>query len=391
MDLRTKALSLHKENRGKIAIRSKIELKDREALGLAYTPGVAEPCKEIHRDKELVWDYTFRGNIIAVVSDGSAVLGLGNIGPEAALPVMEGKCVLFKTFADVDAFPLCLGTQDVDKIVETVKLISPTIGGVNLEDISAPRCFAIEERLKKEADIPIFHDDQHGTAVVVAAAMLNAIKVVDKTLKDIRIVVNGAGAAGMAITNLLMSMEAGDVILCDSRGALYEGRSEGMNPYKENIARKTNRDKAKSLSEALKGADAFVGVSVGGALTQDMVKSMAKDAMVMAMANPVPEIYPDEAKAAGAKVVGTGRSDFPNQINNVLAFPGIFRGALDVRASDINEEMKIAAANALAGLVDEGKLNADFIITDVFDPRVAPTVAAAVAKAARDTGVARLK
>jgi malate dehydrogenase (oxaloacetate-decarboxylating) len=391
MDLRTKALSLHKENRGKIAIRSKIELKDREALGLAYTPGVAEPCKEIHRDKELVWDYTFRGNIIAVVSDGSAVLGLGNIGPEAALPVMEGKCVLFKTFADVDAFPLCLGTQDVDKIVETVKLISPTIGGVNLEDISAPRCFAIEERLKKEADIPIFHDDQHGTAVVVAAAMLNAIKVVDKTLKDIRIVVNGAGAAGMAITNLLMSMGAGDVILCDSRGALYEGRSEGMNPYKENIARKTNRDKAKSLSEALKGADAFVGVSVGGALTQDMVKSMAKDAMVMAMANPVPEIYPDEAKAAGAKVVGTGRSDFPNQINNVLAFPGIFRGALDVRASDINEEMKIAAANALAGLVDEGKLNADFIITDVFDPRVAPTVAAAVAKAARDTGVARLK
>lgn len=391
MDLRTKALSLHKENRGKIAIRSKIELKDREALGLAYTPGVAEPCKEIHRDKELVWDYTFRGNIIAVVSDGSAVLGLGNIGPEAALPVMEGKCVLFKTFADVDAFPLCLGTQDVDKIVETVKLISPTIGGVNLEDISAPRCFAIEERLKKEADIPIFHDDQHGTAVVVAAAMLNAIKVVDKTLKDIRIVVNGAGAAGMAITNLLMSMGAGDVILCDSRGALYEGRSEGMNPYKENIARKTNRDKAKSLSEALKGADAFVGVSVGGALTQDMVKSMAKDAMVMAMANPVPEIYPDEAKAAGAKVVGTGRSDFPNQINNVLAFPGIFRGALDVRASDINEEMKIAAAHALAGLVDEGKLNADFIITDVFDPRVAPTVAAAVAKAARDTGVARLK
>ncbi len=390
MDLRTKALSLHKENRGKIAIRSKIELKDREALGLAYTPGVAEPCKEIHRDKELVWDYTFRGNIIAVVSDGSAVLGLGNIGPEAALPVMEGKCVLFKTFADVDAFPLCLGTQDVDKIVETVKLISPTIGGVNLEDISAPRCFAIEERLKKETDIPIFHDDQHGTAVVVAAAMLNAIKVVDKTLKDIRIVVNGAGAAGMAITNLLISMGAGDVILCDSRGAIYEGRSEGMNPYKEEIARRTNRDKAKSLSEALKGADAFIGVSVGGALTQDMVKSMAKDAMVMAMANPVPEIYPDEAKAAGAKVVGTGRSDFPNQINNVLAFPGIFRGALDVRASDINEEMKIAAAHALAGLVDEGKLNADLIITDVFDPRVAPTVAAAVAKAARDTGVARL-
>ncbi len=386
MDLRTKALALHKENQGKIAIRSKIELKDREALGLAYTPGVAEPCKEIHRDKNLVWDYTFKGNIIAVVSDGSAVLGLGNIGPEAALPVMEGKCVLFKTFADVDAFPLCLGTQDADKIVETVKLISPTIGGVNLEDISAPRCFAIEERLKKETDIPIFHDDQHGTAVVVAAAMLNAIKVVDKTFKDMRIVVNGAGAAGMAITKLIMSMGAGDVILCDSKGALYEGRLEGMNPYKEAIALKTNRSRAKTLAEAIKGADAFVGVSVAGALTQDLVKAMAKDAIVMAMANPVPEIYPDEAKAAGAKVVGTGRSDFPNQINNVLAFPGIFRGALDVRAADINEEMKIAAAHALAGLVDEDKLNADFIITGVFDPRVAPTVAAAVSAAAERRG-----
>lgn len=390
MDIRTKALALHRDNKGKIAIQSKIELKGKEDLGLAYTPGVAEPCKEIHRDKNLVWEYTFKGNIIAVVTDGSAVLGLGNIGPEAALPVMEGKCVLFKKFGNVDAFPLCLGTQDVDKIVETVKLVSPTLGGINLEDISAPRCFEIEKRLKKEIDIPVFHDDQHGTAIVVAAAMINALKVVKKTLKDIKIVVNGAGAAGMAITNLLMNMGAGDVILCDSKGAIYQGRAEGMNPYKEEIAQRTNKEGAKTLAEALQGADAFIGVSVGGVLTQDMVKTMAQDAIVMAMANPVPEIYPDEAKAAGAKVVGTGRSDFPNQINNVLAFPGIFRGALDVRARDINEEMKIAAANALASLVSEDKLGPDFIITDVFDPRVGSVVAKAVAKAAVDSGVARV-
>ena len=390
MDIRTKALALHRDNKGKIAIQSKIELKGKEDLGLAYTPGVAEPCKEIHRDKNLVWEYTFKGNIIAVVTDGSAVLGLGNIGPEAALPVMEGKCVLFKKFGNVDAFPLCLGTQDVDKIVETVKLVSPTLGGINLEDISAPRCFEIEKRLKKEIDIPVFHDDQHGTAIVVAAAMINALKVVKKTLKDIKIVVNGAGAAGMAITNLLMNMGAGDVILCDSKGAIYQGRAEGMNPYKEEIAQRTNKEGAKTLAEALQGADAFIGVSVGGALTQDMVRTMAQDAIVMAMANPVPEIYPDEAKAAGAKVVGTGRSDFPNQINNVLAFPGIFRGALDVRARDINEEMKIAAANALASLVSEDKLGPDFIITDVFDPRVGSVVAKAVAKAAIDSGVARV-
>ncbi|HRC53713.1 MAG TPA: malic enzyme-like NAD(P)-binding protein [Bacillota bacterium] len=390
MDIRTKALALHRDNKGKIAIQSKIELKGKEDLGLAYTPGVAEPCKEIHRDKNLVWEYTFKGNIIAVVTDGSAVLGLGNIGPEAALPVMEGKCVLFKKFGNVDAFPLCLGTQDVDKIVETVKLVSPTLGGINLEDISAPRCFEIEKRLKKEIDIPVFHDDQHGTAIVVAAAMINALKVVKKTLKDIKIVVNGAGAAGMAITNLLMNMGAGDVILCDSKGAIYQGRAEGMNPYKEEIAQRTNKEGAKTLAEALQGADAFIGVSVGGVLTQDMVRTMAQDAIVMAMANPVPEIYPDEAKAAGAKVVGTGRSDFPNQINNVLAFPGIFRGALDVRARDINEEMKIAAANALASLVSEDKLGPDFIITDVFDPRVGSVVAKAVAKAAIDSGVARV-
>ena len=390
MDIRTKALALHRDNKGKIAIQSKIELKGKEDLGLAYTPGVAEPCKEIHRDRNLVWEYTFKGKIIAVVTDGSAVLGLGNIGPEAALPVMEGKCVLFKKFGNVDAFPLCLGTQDVDKIVETVKLVSPTLGGINLEDISAPRCFEIEKRLKKEIDIPVFHDDQHGTAIVVAAAMINALKVVKKTLKDIKIVVNGAGAAGMAITNLLMNMGAGDVILCDSKGAIYQGRAEGMNPYKEEIAQRTNKEGAKTLAEALQGADAFIGVSVGGVLTQDMVRTMAQDAIVMAMANPVPEIYPDEAKAAGAKVVGTGRSDFPNQINNVLAFPGIFRGALDVRARDINEEMKIAAANALASLVSEDKLGPDFIITDVFDPRVGSVVAKAVAKAAVDSGVARV-
>ncbi|HOP71400.1 MAG TPA: malic enzyme-like NAD(P)-binding protein [Bacillota bacterium] len=390
MDLRTRALALHRENRGKVGIVSKIELRGKDDLGLAYTPGVAEPCKEIHRDKDLVWEYTFRGNVIAVVTDGSAVLGLGNIGPEAALPVMEGKCVLFKTFANVDAFPLCLATQDTDEIVETIKRISPTIGGVNLEDIAAPRCFEIEARLKKETDIPIFHDDQHGTAIVVAGAMINALKVVDKELSDIRIVVNGAGAAGMAITNLLLNMGAGDVILCDSRGAIYEGRTEGMNPYKEEISKRSNKDKAKTLEDALKGADAFLGVSVGGVLTQDMVRTMAKDPIVQAMANPVPEIYPDEAKAAGAKVVGTGRSDFPNQINNVLAFPGVFRGALDVRARDINEEMKIAAAHALAGLVDESQLSPDFIITDVFDERVAPAVAKAVAQAARDTRVARI-
>lgn len=381
MDLREKALALHRDNKGKIAIQSKVELKDKDDLGLAYTPGVAEPCKEIHRDKELVWEYTFRGNVIAVVTDGSAVLGLGDIGPEAALPVMEGKCVLFKKFGNVDAFPICLGTQDVDEIVQTVKAISPTLGGVNLEDISAPRCFEIEKRLKEETDIPIFHDDQHGTAVVVAAAMINALKVVGKELEDVKIVVNGAGAAGIAISNLLMNMGAGDVILCDSRGALYKGRSEGMNPYKEEIAERTNKKGAKTLAEALEGADVFIGVSVGGVLTQDMVRSMAKDQIVLAMANPVPEIYPDEAKAAGAKVVGTGRSDFPNQINNVLAFPGIFRGALDVRAKDITEEMKIAAAYALASLVSEEELSPDHIITDVFDPRVAPTIAKAVAEA----------
>ncbi len=391
MDVRTKALNLHRENKGKIEIKSKIEVKDKDDLGLAYTPGVAEPCKEIHKDKEKVWEYTFKSNIIAVVSDGSAVLGLGNIGPEAALPVMEGKCVLFKTFAGVNAFPLCLDTQDTDEIVETVKRVAPTIGGVNLEDIAAPRCFAIEEMLKKQIDIPVFHDDQHGTAIVVAAGMINALKVVNKEISNIKTVINGAGAAGIAISKLLLNMGAGNIVLCDSRGAIYDGRTEGMNPYKEEIAKKTNREKAKTLAEAVKDADAFIGVSVAGALTQDMIKTMAKDSIVLAMANPIPEIYPDEAKAAGAKVVGTGRSDFPNQINNVSAFPGIFRGTLDVRASDINEEMKIAAAYALADLVNADELSPDFIVTDVFDPRVAPAVAEAVAQAAKKTGVARVE
>lgn len=391
MDLRTQALALHRDYRGKIALQTKVTVKNREELSLAYTPGVAEPCKEIHQNRELVWEYTARGNLIAVVTDGSAVLGLGDIGPEAALPVMEGKCVLFKTFAGVDAFPLCLATKDVDKIVETVKLISPTIGGVNLEDISAPRCFAIEERLKKEADIPIFHDDQHGTAIVVAAALINALKVVGKKMADVKIVINGAGAAGVAVTKLLGDMGVGDIVLCDSKGALYRGRAEGMNAYKEDIANRTNREGAKTLAEAFKGADAFIGLSVGGSVTQDMVKSMARDPIVLAMANPVPEIYPEEAKAAGAKVVGTGRSDFPNQINNVLAFPGVLRGALEVRARDINDQMKIAAAYALAALVDEEKLGPDFIIPGVFDTRVAPAVAAAVARAAMESGVARVK
>ncbi|GFN22285.1 NAD(P)-dependent malic enzyme [Thermanaeromonas sp. C210] len=391
MDIRARALALHRENQGKIALMSKVRVQSREDLSLAYTPGVAEPCKEIHRDPDLVWEYTSRGNLVAVVTDGSAVLGLGDIGPEAALPVMEGKCVLFKTFGGVDAIPVCLATKDVDQIVATVKLLAPGLGGVNLEDISAPRCFAIEERLKRETDIPIFHDDQHGTAIVVAAALINAAKVVGKDLKELKIVVNGAGAAGIATTKLLLGLGVKEIILCDRRGALYAGRQEGMNPYKEEIALQTNREKAKSLAEALKGADAFVGLSAAGTVTREMVRSMARDAIVLAMANPVPEIYPEEAKAAGAKVVGTGRSDFPNQINNVLAFPGVLRGALDVRARDINEDMKIAAAYAIAGLVDEKELQPDYIITDVFDARVAPAVAAAVARAALASGVARLQ
>ncbi|ADL08558.1 malic protein NAD-binding protein [Thermosediminibacter oceani DSM 16646] len=351
MNLREEALKLHEENRGKIEVVSKVPLRDFRHLSLAYTPGVAEPCKEIKQNRELVYRYTCKGRVVAVVTDGSAVLGLGNIGPEAGMPVMEGKALLFKTFAGVDAFPICLATQDVDEIVGAVKNIAPTFGGINLEDISAPRCFEIERRLKQELDIPVFHDDQHGTAIVVLAGVLNALKIVGKDMAKVRFVINGAGAAGVAIAKLLLRAGAGDVVVCDRRGVIYLGR-EGMDWSKEELARITNRSGIKGdLKEAMEGSDVFIGVSAAGVVTRDMVASMAKDPVVFAMANPVPEIFPDEAKAGGAKVVGTGRSDFPNQINNVLAFPGIFRGALEVRAKDINEEMKLAAAHAIASLV----------------------------------------
>jgi malate dehydrogenase (oxaloacetate-decarboxylating) len=361
-------------------------------LSLAYSPGVAEPCKEIYEKPETVYEYTMKGNMVAVVSDGTAVLGLGNIGPEAALPVMEGKAVLFKSFAGVDAFPICLNTTDVDKIVETVKLLEPTFGGVNLEDIAAPNCFVIEERLKKEANIPVFHDDQHGTAIVTVAGLVNALKLVGKKMTEIKVVANGAGAAGIAIIKLLYSYGVRDIIMCDTKGAIYEGRPQGMNSVKAEVAKYTNRHGVTgSLADVIKGADVFIGVSVAGALTKEMVASMNPDSIIFAMANPVPEIMPADAKEAGAKVVGTGRSDFPNQVNNVLAFPGIFRGALDVRATNINEEMKVAAVEAIANLIGEEELNADYVIPAPFDPRVAPDVAAAVAKAAMETGVARLK
>lgn len=390
-DLREESLEMHRLNQGKLEVKAKVKLVDGHDLSLAYSPGVAEPCIEIHDDKEKVYDYTMKGNTVAIVSDGTAVLGLGNIGPEAAMPVMEGKAVLFKNFAGVDAFPICLDTTDIDKIVETVKLLQPTFGGVNLEDIAAPNCFVIEERLKKETNIPIFHDDQHGTAIVTLAGLINALKIVDKKISDIRVVANGAGASGIAIIKLLMSMGVKDVIMCDTKGIIYEGRPHGMNPFKEEIAKITNRNKIEgTLTDALKGADVFIGVSVAGAVTEDMVKVMNKDSIIFAMANPTPEIFPADAKKAGAKVVGTGRSDFPNQVNNVLAFPGIFRGALDVRATHINEEMKIAAAHAIADLITEEELNADNVIPDPFDPRVAPRVAAGVAKAAMDSGVARI-
>ncbi|MFV9511201.1 NAD(P)-dependent malic enzyme [Tepidibacillus sp. LV47] len=390
--LKEEALKMHRENQGKLQVSAKVPLMNAHDLSLAYSPGVADPCMAIHEDKEKVYEYTMKGNTVAVVSDGTAVLGLGNIGPEAAMPVMEGKSVLFKNFAGVDAFPICLNTTDVDKIVETVKLLEPTFGGVNLEDIAAPNCFIIEERLKKELNIPVFHDDQHGTAIVTLAGLINALKLVDKKMDEIKVVVNGAGAAGIAIVKLLMSVGVKDVIMCDTKGIIYEGRPVGMNPVKEEIAKITNKEKVQgTLADALKGADVFIGVSVAGAVTQDMVKSMNKDAIIFAMANPVPEIFPDEAKAAGARVVGTGRSDLPNQVNNVSAFPGIFRGALDVRARDINEEMKIAAAYAIAELINEDELTEDYVIPHPFDPRVAPKVAGAVAKAAMETGAARIQ
>ena len=383
---------MHRMNKGKLETVSKVEVKNAADLSLAYSPGVAEPCKEIYDKPSTVYEYTMKGNTVAVVSDGTAVLGLGNIGPEAALPVMEGKAVLFKSFAGVDAFPICLGTTDIDKIVETVKLMEPTFGGVNLEDIAAPNCFAIEERLKKEANIPVFHDDQHGTAIVTVAGLLNALKLAGKSLSEVKIVANGAGAAGIAIIKLLFTYGVRDVIMCDSKGAIYDGRPYGMNEVKDKIAKITNRDRLEgSLEEVIKGADVFIGVSVAGGLTADHVRSMNDNPVIFAMANPIPEIMPDTAKEAGALVVGTGRSDFPNQVNNVLAFPGIFRGALDVRATHINEKMKMAAVEAIAGLIGQDELNADYVIPRPFDPRVAPEVAAAVAQAAMDTGVARLK
>ncbi len=390
-NLKEESLKMHKDNQGKLEVRSKVKLENGHDLSLAYSPGVAEPCIEIHEDKEKVYDYTMKGNTVAIVSDGTAVLGLGNIGPEAAMPVMEGKAVLFKSFAGVDAFPICLNTTDVDKIIETVKLLEPTFGGVNLEDIAAPNCFIIEERLKKETNIPIFHDDQHGTAIVTLAGLINALKIVNKKIDEIKVVANGAGASGTAIIKLLMSMGVKDVIMCDTKGIIYEGRPFGMNPFKEEIAKLTNKDNIEgTLTDALKDADVFIGVSVGGAVSQDMIKVMSNDPIIFAMANPTPEIFPEDAKAVGARVVGTGRSDYPNQVNNVLAFPGIFRGALEVRATDINEDMKIAAAYAIADLIKEEELNADYVIPDPFDPRVAPQVAARVAQAAMDSGVARL-
>lgn len=390
MDYASESLKLHYELKGKIEMTPRAAVDSKEALALAYTPGVAQPCLEIQKDVSKSYDLTRRWNTVAVVTDGTAVLGLGDIGPEAGMPVMEGKCVLFKAFGDVDAIPLCVRSKSVDDIVNTVTLLAGSFGGVNLEDISAPRCFEIEDRLKKTCDIPIFHDDQHGTAVITLAGMLNALKVVGKKIEDVKIVTSGAGAAGIAIIKLMMSMGLQNVIMTDRQGAIYEGR-DGLNPIKEEMAKITNRNHEKgTLAEVIKGADVFVGVSAPGTLTAEMVKTMAKDPIIFACANPTPEIFPDEAKAAGAAVVSTGRSDFPNQVNNVLCFPGIFRGALDVRASAITENMKIAAAYAIAGLVSDEELNAEYILPQAFDPRVKDAVAKAVAEAARKDGVARI-
>ena len=391
MDYAKESLRLHGEWKGKIEVVATVPVETKEDLSLAYTPGVAQPCLEIQKDINKSYELTRRHNLCLVVTDGTAVLGLGDIGPEAGMPVMEGKCVLFKTFGGVDAFPLCIKSKDVDEIVNTIYLISGSFGGVNLEDIAAPRCFEIEKKLKEKCDIPIFHDDQHGTAVITLAGLMNAAKVVGKSFDSLKVVINGAGAASIAICRLLLSSGIKDITLCDRTGIIYEGREKGMNPVKEEMALVTNRAKKQgSLADALVGADVFIGVSAPNTVSVDMVRSMAKDAIVFACANPTPEIFPDDAKAGGAKVIATGRSDFPNQINNVLAFPGIFRGTFDVRASDINDEMKIAAANALAGLISAEELSADYIIPKAFDPRVGKTVAKAVAEAARKSGVARI-
>ena len=390
MDYAKESLRLHEQWRGKIEVQATVPVASREDLSLAYTPGVAQPCLEIQKDLEKSYDLTRRHNLCAVITDGSAVLGLGDIGPEAGMPVMEGKCVLFKAFGGVDAFPLCVKTHDVDEFVNAVWLMSGSFGGINLEDIAAPRCFEIERKLKEKCDIPIFHDDQHGTAIITLAGLTNALKVVGKKREDVKVVTSGAGAAAVSIVKLLLSAGFPNITMCDRKGAIYQGR-EGLNWIKEEMAQVTNLEKrAGSLADALAGADVFIGVSAPGTVTAEMVRTMNQDAIVFACANPTPEIFPDEAKAGGAAVVATGRSDYPNQINNVLAFPGVFRGTFDVRASDINEEMKMAAARALADLISEGELNADYIIPKAFDKRVGPAVAKAVAEAARTSGVARL-
>lgn len=392
MDYAKESLRLHGEWKGKIEVVTRVPVENKDDLSLAYTPGVAQPCLEIQKDVNKSYELTRRWNMCLVVTDGSAVLGLGNIGPEAGMPVMEGKCVLFKAFGDVDAFPLCIKSNDVDEIVNTIYMISGSFGGVNLEDISAPRCFEIEKKLKEKCDIPIFHDDQHGTAIITLAGLTNALKVVGKKKEDVHVVMNGAGAAAISIARLLLTAGFKNITLCDRKGAIFEGRPEGMNPIKNEMSKVTNLDKkAGSLADMLVGADVFIGVSAPGAVTTEMVKTMNKDAIVFACANPTPEIFPDDAKAGGAKVVSTGRSDFPNQINNVLAFPGIFRGAFDVRAKEINDEMKLAASEALANLITDEELSPEYIIPKAFDKRVGPAVAKAVAEAANRTGVARIK
>ncbi len=391
MDYAKESLRLHEEWKGKIEVVATVPVATKDDLSLAYTPGVAQPCLEIQKDVEKSYELTRRHNLCLVVTDGSAVLGLGDIGPEAGMPVMEGKCVLFKAFGDVDAFPLCIKSHDVDEIVNTIYLISGSFAGVNLEDISAPRCFEIERKLKEKCDIPIFHDDQHGTAIITLAGLTNALRLVGKKKEEVKVVVNGAGAAAISITRLLLTAGVKHITLCDRKGAIYEGRTEGMNPIKEEMAKMTNlKKRSGSLADMLVGADVFIGVSAPGVVTTEMVKTMNQDAILFACANPTPEIFPDDAKAGGARVVATGRSDFPNQINNVLAFPGIFRGAFDVRAKDINDEMKLAASHALAELITDEELSEDYIIPKAFDPRVGKAVAAAVADAARKTGVARL-